>query len=234
MADLSEWERCAEALLCVLPQPLCTRRCKLLPQILQEWASTTLEEHLSRESRAKIRQRVKKLDTVTKLARQLQEALVKLERVDRSAIVLQMIRAEGSTEEVSWKELVYRIARLEWLSEYLAKVGGVRPTEIWRPQPGQPPNIAAYLVLQDAAAIFEWLTGVQAGRQVHWDSGTETGPFFQFASILWPVIFREGTAGLPAAMKNWAKWRLQYNERSALIDNIAARHPSWGLFKSRG
>jgi hypothetical protein len=233
MADLAEWERCAEALRCVLPKPLCTRRCALLPQVLREWDRSALGEHLSRESRADTRKRIEKLDTVTKLARQLQEAMDKLDNSDRSAIVVQMARAERSTEEVSWKELVYRIARLEWLSEYLAKVGGVQSSEIWKPPP-QPRSIVAYLVLQDAAEIFEWLTGVRATRQVDRDKGNETGPFFQFASILWPIVFRNGIVGLPAAMKNWAQWRSQYNERSALIANIAARHPGWGLFKSSG
>jgi hypothetical protein len=200
MADLSKWERCAEALRCVLPKPLCTRRCELLPQVLQEWERSSLGEHLSREPRANTNQRVKKLDTVTSLARQLKEALNKLEQVDRSAIVLQMIRAEGGTKEVSWKELAIRIAWLEYLSEYLARVACVQTTEIWKPGPGQPRNIAAYLVLQDAAAIFEWLTRKQATREVDRDNHAETGPFFQFASILWPVIFQEGTAGLSAAI----------------------------------
>jgi hypothetical protein len=234
MADLSEWQRCAEALQCVLPKPRCTRRCKLLPKILKEWARADLKEHLSRESRADIRKRIKRLDTVTKLARQLQEALDRLEQVDRSAIVLQMIRAEHGTEEISRDELIHREALLEWLSDYLARVGGVQSAEIWKRGLGQPANISAYLVLQDAAAIFEWLTGVQATREVDRDNHTETGPFFQFASILWPVIFRKGTAGLPAAMKNWAAWRKKYNERSALIVNIAARRPRWGLLKFSG
>jgi hypothetical protein len=228
MLDLQQWERCAESVRCVLPKPLCMPRCELLPQVLLEWDRSALEEHLSREPRAHIRKRIKKLDTVTKLARLLQEALDKLERVDRSAIVLQMIRAGRGIEEVNWKELAHRIARLEWLSEYLAKVGGVQTSEIWKLRPGQPPNLAPYLVLQDAAAIFEWLTGVKATRHVDRDNYTETGPFFQFASILWPIIFKKGTAGLPAAMKNWAEWRSEHNERSALIANIAARHPGWG------
>jgi hypothetical protein len=128
MLDLQQWERCAESVRCVLPKPLCMPRCELLPQVLLEWDRSALEEHLSREPRAHIRKRIKKLDTVTKLARLLQEALDKLERVDRSAIVLQMIRAGRGIEEVNWKELAHRIARLEWLSEYLAKVGGVQTT----------------------------------------------------------------------------------------------------------
>ena len=105
MAKLSKWQRCAEALRCVLPKPLCTRRCELLPQVLEEWERSALGEHLSREPRADIRRRIKKLDTVTKLARHLHESLDKLEQADRYAIVLQMIRAERSTEEVSWKEV---------------------------------------------------------------------------------------------------------------------------------
>jgi hypothetical protein len=82
MAELSKWEQCAEALQCVLPKPLCTRRCELLPQVLQEWERNALVEHLSREPRADIRKRIKKLDRVTKLARQLHDALDKLEQVD--------------------------------------------------------------------------------------------------------------------------------------------------------
>jgi hypothetical protein len=230
MAKLSKWEQSAEALRGVLPKPLCTRRCELLPQVLEEWERSALGEHLSREPRADFRKRIKKRDTVTKLARHLHESLDNLEQEDRYAIVLQMIRAERSTEEVSRKKLVWLTAWLEYLSEYLARVGDVQTTEIWKPGPGQPRNVTAHFVLQDAAAIFEWLTGVQATREVDRDTGAEIGPFFQFSSILWPVIFQKGTAGLPSAMKNWAEWRSQYNERSALIANIAAGHPGWGLF----
>jgi hypothetical protein len=59
----------------------------------------------------------------------------------------------------------------------------------------------------------------------------EIGPFFRFASALWPAIFGNGTVGLPAAMKNWASARKHYDERSALIANMALRHPEWGLFQ---
>jgi hypothetical protein len=209
MEYLADWERLAGALQCVLPKPACTRRCNLLPQILQEWDRSALREHLSRETRANIRKRIKKLDSVTELARQLAEALDKLDDVDRSEIVLQMIRAEPSPEEVSREEYDHRTARLSVLSEYLAKVGGVHPKEIWKPQRGQPRNLTSYLVLQDAAAIFEWLTSVTATREVDRDTGSETGPFFRFASILWPVVFGKDTAGLPSAMKNWGQWRSQ-------------------------
>jgi hypothetical protein len=52
MAKLSKWEQSAEALRGVLPKPLCTRRCELLPQVLEEWERSALGEHLSREPRA--------------------------------------------------------------------------------------------------------------------------------------------------------------------------------------
>jgi hypothetical protein len=143
-----------------------------------------------------------------------------------------MIRAERS-KEVTRKQLVYRTAWLEYLNEYLARIGDVQTTEIWKPGPGQPRNITAYFVLLDAAAIFEWLTGVQATREVDRDNGKEIGSFFQFASVRWSVIFQDGIAGLPAAMKNWAEWRSEYDEPSALIANIAAGHPEWGLSTPR-
>ena len=42
MAKLSKWEQSAEALRGVLPKPLCTRRCELLPQVLEEWERSSL------------------------------------------------------------------------------------------------------------------------------------------------------------------------------------------------
>jgi hypothetical protein len=184
MAKLSKWEQSAEALRGVLPKPLCTRRCELLPQVLEEWERSALGEHLSREPRADFRKRIKKRDTVTKLARHLHESLDNLEQEDRYAIVLQMIRAERSTEEVSRK-------KLEYLSEYLARVGDVQTTEIWKPGPGQPRNVTAYFVLQDAAAIFEWLTGVQATREVDRDTGAEIGPFSSSVQFSGPSFFKK-------------------------------------------
>jgi hypothetical protein len=86
MAKLSKWEQSAEALRGVLPKPLCTRRCELLPQVLEEWERSALGEHLSREPRADFRKRIKKRDTVTKLARHLHESLDNLEQEDRQAL----------------------------------------------------------------------------------------------------------------------------------------------------
>jgi len=122
-------------------------------------------------------------------------------------------------------------ARLTQEVDYLVKLGAITPNEHLQQSSGQPRNIVAYKVMLDAAAMFEWLTGTQPTREVDRIEGTETGPFFQFASILWPAVFRKGVAGLPAAMKNWATARSEHNEQSALIANINLRHPTWGVFE---
>ena len=234
MACVPDWERLSEALECVLPKPLCTRRCKLLPQILRDWSRTDLREHLSRDSRATTRKRIRKLEIVKKRAHKLFEALTKLDKDDRTAILVQMIIAEGRREEdVSRSDFADRTARLNQESDFLAKLGAIAPKKFWKVEgSGRPPNLVAYLVLQDTAAIFEWLAGTKAARGVHRITGSETGPFFRFASTLWPAVFGNSIAGLPAAMKNWAQWQSRYNERSALIANMALRHPTWGIFNS--
>jgi hypothetical protein len=107
------------------------------------------------------------------------------------------------------------------------------PEVFWPPLKGpRPPTITANHVLQDAAAIFEWLTKTVATRETDRDTHSEKkSAFFRFASILWPVVFRKGTAGLPSAIKNWAGWRKEFGEHSPLIKNIALRHPTWGIFE---
>jgi hypothetical protein len=96
---------------------------------------------------------------------------------------------------------------------------------------GQPRNTAAYLVLLDLAAIFEWLTGVEPKRNVSRTGEGEIGAFYPFCEAVWPLVFNSGLFGLPAAMKNWARDHAKYVESSALIANIDLRHPSWGLFR---
>jgi hypothetical protein len=214
-----------------LPKPLSERRAELLPRILHEWSHTSLREHLSRESRATIRRRMEAQDIVAKCARRLLEAFDAIDHRDRTAIIVQMIVAEGRhPEEVSPTEVADRHNRLNEEQGFLRKLAGIAPRQFWNLRRGGPRNLAAYLVLQDAAAIFEWLTGLKASRGVDRIHGTETGPFHRFVSTVWPVVF--GTqAGLSAAMKNWALARSRYQERSAVMANMAFQHPTWGIFE---
>ena len=228
----SQWEQLAGALLKVLPRTTCARRRELLPHILEEWSCTDLREYFSRDSRAITQGRIKKLKTVKEKAQQLGEALNKLDEHDRGAVLAQMILADGRrVEDISRADFTDRTARLEQEPDFLAKLGAIAPEEFWKFGPGQPPNLCAYLVLQDVAAIFEWLTGVRAARQVDRIEGSDAGPFFLFARLLWPAIFGNGVRGLSAALKNWAEWSSRYGERSALIANMDLRHRAWGVFQ---
>jgi hypothetical protein len=94
--------------------------------------------------------------------------------------------------------------------------------------PGQPRNTASYLVLLDIARVFEWLTDVAASRRIDPVKGKDTGPFYKFASSIWPPVFASAEDGLSAAMKNWASGR-QFDS-SALMANIDLRQPSWRVF----
>src|SRR5262249_31401370 len=94
------------------------------------------------------------------------------------------------------------------------------------------PNIRAYLVMMDLAAIFEWLTERKATRQVDRIHRKETGPFWQFRAAVWPLVFGEGVSGLPAAIRRWDELRSLHGEASQLLRNIATRHPPWGIFKT--
>ena len=99
----------------------------------------------------------------------------------------------GRDVDISRADFTARSARLDQEPDFLAKLGAIKPQQLWKFGPGQPPNLRAYLVLQDAAAIFEWLTGTKAAREVDRVEGADAGPFFQFASILWPPPLRHGT-----------------------------------------
>jgi hypothetical protein len=213
----------------LLPSPLSDSRRELLKRILHEWSRTDLPEHLSRERRAVTKKRIDRSRTVKKLARQLSAALSALDSEDQIGIVHML---EKQQHQVSQAELKRQEARLVQGWQFVAELAAITPEDFWRPIAGpHPRTIAAYLVLQDAAAIFEWLTGTKAARGVDRITGSETGPFFRFLSLLWPVVFGNGLAGLASAIRNWAEWRVEHRERSAIISNIALRHPTWGIFE---
>src|SRR5205823_8186776 len=86
---------------------------------------------------------------------------------------------------------------------------------------GRPNNIPASLVIMDLAAIFTWLTGEVATRRVSRDTGDPSGPFWNFASAVWPVIFEKGDDGLQAAIKKLATARAKkLSTRSPVLHNM--------------
>jgi hypothetical protein len=144
-----------------------------------------------------------------------------------------MVTQGQRPHEIAQTDFRNKFAELDQHSRLLAQLATINPKAFWKKGPGGPRNVKSYLVLQDAAAIYEWITGETATRNVDRDRGTDVSPFFQFASVLWPIIFEKDIRGLKAAMKNWAKWRKDHDERSVLVVNIALRHPDWGLFEGK-
>lgn len=228
MVFLTDWEHVGEELQRTLSNPPPQRRCELLPRILQEWHSTNVRQYLSWDSAVISRERINKLEQVALCARQLSNALKQIDDEDRRHIAGQMAIDPGKISPTDFSD---RQTRLGQEVDYLDKIGAIRPNRFFEGliSRGQPSKLAPYFILRDAAAIFEWLTDTMATRQVDRIRGTETGPFFRFASILWRVVYAKGGAGLPAAMKNWAAARSKYNEEYPLMAFIAMRHPTWGV-----
>jgi hypothetical protein len=213
-----------------LPEPVCERRRELLPKILHEWSRTDLQMHLSRDPRPVVRARIKKIEGVVKCADRLLQAFKALDDVDRAIIEYEILRRVEGRDHVSQLERSNLRRRMGEKNELLAKLAAIAPTKLWGLGRGQPRDITAYLVLRDAAAIFKWFTDKKPTRRVDRASGTESGPFFEFASVLWPVLFGKGIQGLPAAMKNWAEAKSRYGAGSLVINNISRRYPAWRVF----
>jgi acetolactate synthase small subunit len=230
-------ERIIERIVESLPEPVCERRRELLPQILHEWNRTDLQKHLSMDSRATIQARIGRIEQIRKCARELLQVLNAVDENERNVIVHEMLMRRSSLEVRRSRFLNNRASRVAFTnlkrrldeeSDFLAKLAEIAPEEVWKLGRGQPRNLAAHFVLRDAAAIFAWFTGRKPARGVHPIDNSESGPFFRFASSLWPVVFEKGTWGLPAAMRRWGgdgSWP------SALIANIDLRHPTWGIFE---
>jgi hypothetical protein len=222
-----------------LPNEVCPRRLELLPRVLCEWSRNELREHLSRESAAAVKKRAKRMKVLTDHAHGLLQELEALDDRDRAAIAIEMPRAGGDLwpkmrrhHRRETSEMLGMIQRIKEERDFLTKLIAAAPAAWKRAGRGRPRNIKAYLVIKDAAAIFEWLTKMEATRQVNSSNHEETGPFWKFLTAIWPVIFGQGDDGLPAAIKKWADYREKYREGCALIANINFRHPEWRLFEN--
>lgn len=211
----------------VLPNDVDPRRLELLPQILREWARVDLPDHFSWESAASQRQRHARLTKVGKIAASLLRATEDLDERDRWHLVARIGNTEGQPFHQAASDENRR--RLDEGFEFIATIAGAAGKPLSRPRRGQPRNIPAYLVTQDLAAIYEYLTQNEATRIVDRTSHAECGPFYDFVAAIWPVVFGQGDHGLAAAIRNWAPW--WHCEKSPVIANIGLRHPECGIFK---
>jgi hypothetical protein len=215
-------DRVIRLIVASLPKRVDPRRLELLPQVLREWSSNELLAHLSREPPAVVKERAERVKAVGDRARDLLKALEAIDDVDQWEIADKMLREE---EHLRLKMMVQRIKEEKG---FLIKLAAAAP-KAWKRRRGHPPNDTAYLVMKDAAAIFEWCTKSEAKREVDRVSHEEIGPFFQFVVAIWPVIFGKGDDGVSATIKKWASYRKL--EGRPLIANIAMRHRTWRLFE---
>jgi hypothetical protein len=187
-----------------------------------------LRQHFARESAAAAQKRHERLARLGKIADRLSEELDGLNERDRWTLAGQIGVAEGQgiTEVIFNKK---NKEQLDDVRNFIVTLAAAAKRPLWKPGRGQPRNISAYLVMMDIASIFEWLSTTEPTRQVDRKTHDESGPFREFAGAIWPFVFGS-SYGFLAAMKNWASARGRFGEKSAIIANIAMRHPEWGLF----
>jgi hypothetical protein len=231
-APLSLTTKQLEAIKRALPDDANPHRLTLLPDILTEWAQHDLQEYASsRETRESIRQTSKRYQDLITAATKLSSAMdVAIESSEHILIALKLGEFDGTvpTRDCQAHYTDKILAHREFLRGLIAASSSISKRS--QSGPGRPPNNIAYVALLDISAIFEWITLRKATRRVDPIRGVETGPFYLFASTIWPIIFSNTKEGLPAAMKNWASAKLKYRESSAIIANMNLRHPLWRVF----
>jgi hypothetical protein len=179
------------------------------------------------EHASNVKQAARATEKGRKKAADLLQALDQLEGLDRWDLVEQLGIAEGLTLlEAVRNEFNKR--RLGGWRGITATISAAAAQPLYKPGRGQPRNIVAELVLQDLAALFEYVTGLRATRRVDRTgekAGKETGPFLNFAKAVWPVIFGSDV-GLLSQLREWDVYG---GKKSMVISAIALRRPEWGV-----
>ena len=212
-----------------LPASASAHRLSLLPNVLREWAENYLPEYAVVANSRFALEQTKRLAKVGSAAVTLQAAMAVLKPDDLTSIALEMGRTDGSVPmrdrlEHFTEKLMEQSRSLPYLIDGVASL-----QKRMKSGPGRPRNIITYLVLRDIAAIYEWVSGDKARREVDRARGTEIGAFYHFADAIWPLVFSSADDGLPAAMKNWSLARRRFREASPLLINIRMNYPSWRI-----
>jgi len=209
-----------------------------LPLILEEWGRVDLSEHLARKTPEQLRKEQRQLEQVANLARELRDALAGLAAAARFTLASRLdATARAPKAEAASNHEVQSAGTLRHLErrqlECLAQAAGATAGG-WVPLPFRHTTVIQYLVLQDLAAIYEYVTGEIASRRVrgedHPEAGRDYGPFWDFAVVAWRIIFGSNK-GLSAALKRWAEARHRYDEASPVIANLALHHPEWRIYE---
>jgi hypothetical protein len=187
-----------------LPPGVEQQRIEILPLLLREWARVDLRWHSVNTPLPALAKRRKALEKIAERAAALIEELDALDGFGRWELVEQFGMAEGLPLLTAVRNHKRRVEEWRYLTAVMA--AGAVPSQR-RPSKGQPRNQIAALVLMDLAALFSYVTGKRAARNVPTtgqDAGKESGPFLEFARAMWPVIFRNGDYGLLSQLEVWS------------------------------
>lgn len=217
-------------------------RLKLLPQVLEEWATIDLPEY-ARAGQICLPIEVRVLEASCKNIEALKRALTGSEKeIVQTHFYLAHGPILGSGAlRLSHEHVDLKIADvdthapeiLEILRDYIPRI---------KPKRGRPRNFASPKVISDLADIFHWLTGATPSRAVDPNQDSDCSEFYDFCAALWPAIYANADHGLHSAQKEWATYvttirdqgeklsdSKRYKNLSALIANIDIRHPDWRL-----
>jgi hypothetical protein len=204
-----------------LPSSSKTKGIEALNFVLHYWACNDLREHLSRPALASDwKQSTRDLKIVEKLGQELFKVIEKLGCYSRTRMVL--VVASGNPQRIAAVDRDKHLQAEQYIANgltFLRTMSRLTTTD----KRGRPRNLVAYLVIRDAAAIYEWYTGKKPSRVVDRVTHKEAGRFWTFLETLWPIIFEKGTDGLRAAMQRWYEAR-NLNEKSPIFPNIRLRY----------
>jgi hypothetical protein len=224
--------------------PGCTDEWKrqLIPMILGEWGRIDVEEHLNRPPPEQVRAQQKLLEKLASCTNELGQVLSILSPSLRFAVAYQFAKGDVSTEVghepvQAWHNRI-REAYLRFGEEPARlKRFGVAVTQTaahWGPSPLRHSSVVHYLILQDMATIFEFATDQSPTRRIrtdaHVDSGQDYGPFWNFVSAIWLIVFGS-TNRLSYAVRYWAEAQSKHGEWSPVMLNMDLRHPEWRIFQ---
>jgi hypothetical protein len=219
----------------------------LFPYVLRDWWENELLGILLATDVQSWGRRQARLKKISKSAAAFAAALGALDKGDYWLLASALSEHKDAPNE--WgAEVQQHLPHLQALLIDLATVA----TKHHRSGIGRGKNRFAYPIMQDLAAIYEWMTVRMAQRSVDRSEGDECGPFWDFASAVWPVIFGKGDTGLYFAIKAWAEnqspdrldewkqaqagdpemWNWQgaldrHGNRSPAVINMSIRHPEW-------
>jgi hypothetical protein len=205
------------------------KRIEILPLLLREWAQVELRFHFAMTPLPLLAQQRVRLKKVAKRAAALIQALDELEGLDRWALVERLGIAEGLELLAVYRHEQNKYRVDEWRS-LTATIAATAAEPTWKPGKGQPRKDVAQLVLQDLAALFEYVADLRASRVVDRDTHEESGHFLNFARAVWPIVFGNGDFGLASQLREWAD---DGGKSSMVISGIALRRPEWRVISTR-